>query len=425
MNSHAPKKPRLSLGAPVLLVDLPDSLLAEVGTYLTPTTLALWAVAMTASPASWFSSGWQSPPSLASRAIMGQDEISDAAKIWEELNFEDVPKSLRVKLSDIDLGGMLVCMDAKHTLKSLKLTHCFGIFGAGLGPLRGSKVLRQIDLSLVGLHESPAIDAGDLALDEGTVICILDSIIGQSGSSLMHVQLPKRWREPQSRKMSNFLERFGEYLGSRQLACVAKTHRHSTTMCGELVQGTEEHPCILSFANMSGVQGQTCYKCLNSFCHDCGYMSCWVNPCHGCEKMFCDDCVVTSHCDVGACVGGDQKMSCDKCNLVMTCSGCESQFCSDCGQMEECTFCGCDTCEFCSSECESESCNAVSCFRCSEENIKAVRYCSDCEVRVCVECRVQTCKQERDGGRSSCAVCMRIILPWLLFDVETGDNFFS
>ena len=67
-----------------------------------------------------------------------------------------------MRLSDEDMGAMLVCIDAVHTLKKLKLAHCFNIVGHGLEPLRGSTSLRQVDLSLVGRFEGPKIEAETL-----------------------------------------------------------------------------------------------------------------------------------------------------------------------------------------------------------------------------------------------------------------------
>ena len=69
-----------------------------------------------------------------------------------ELNFADVEKSLSSKLTDGDLHALLVCIDARNTLKRLKLAGCVNIIGRGFEPLCGSLVLEQIDLILVG-HE--------------------------------------------------------------------------------------------------------------------------------------------------------------------------------------------------------------------------------------------------------------------------------
>ena len=75
-------------------------------------------------------------------------------------------------------------MDALNTLKSLKLT---------LEPLRGSFLLRQIDLSLVEQHESPVIEP-KLAISATVAIPLIDSFIERE-NSVEHIQLPRKWRE--------------------------------------------------------------------------------------------------------------------------------------------------------------------------------------------------------------------------------------
>ncbi|KAL7537536.1 hypothetical protein ACHAXR_007895 [Thalassiosira sp. AJA248-18] len=79
--------------------------------------------------------------------------------------------------------GVLACIDAGNHLQTLKLAGCVNITGRGLEPLRGSLVLEQIDLSLVGEHESPHIEPKPL-ISETEVLSILASIIDEDGNSL-------------------------------------------------------------------------------------------------------------------------------------------------------------------------------------------------------------------------------------------------
>ena len=74
---------------------------------------------------------------------------------WGTLDFVDVEKSLASKLTDDDIGAILLCIDAKNKLKRLNLTHCYNVVGRGLEPLRFSAVLEQIDLGLVRTFEMP------------------------------------------------------------------------------------------------------------------------------------------------------------------------------------------------------------------------------------------------------------------------------
>ena len=72
-----------------------------------------------------------------------------------------------------DLRAMLVCIDAKNNLKRLNLTHCFGIVGTGLEPLRGSTVLEKLDLGLVCQMEMPQA-FNDMQLSEEVIYDILN-----------------------------------------------------------------------------------------------------------------------------------------------------------------------------------------------------------------------------------------------------------
>ena len=69
------------------------------------------------------------------------DDITDASKVlvlsnqsgWEKLDFSDYPD-----LTDKELHQLLVLIDAKNTVKVLRLNDCQNIIGHGLEPFRGS-----------------------------------------------------------------------------------------------------------------------------------------------------------------------------------------------------------------------------------------------------------------------------------------------
>ena len=89
-----------------------------------------------------------------------QEELSDYSKAilssleWDVLDFEDIEKSLAVKLMDDDLHAVLKCISAHDVLKKLKLSGCINT-GYSLEPLRSSTVIELIDLSLAKQFESP------------------------------------------------------------------------------------------------------------------------------------------------------------------------------------------------------------------------------------------------------------------------------
>ena len=223
-------------------------------------------------------------------------------------------------MTDGELGGLLVCTNAVHNLKSLKLTHCFGITGVGLEPLRGSLVLERIDLSLVGQHENPVIEP-EPSITAENVVPILDSIIAREGSSLRHVQWPKKLRVEKSDILSLFLERYDQYLHGLRIVC-------SGSGCGEICQGTDDDPWVHKSEcdcwaghndgrrDEYGMQSLTCYQCTKHFCGGCHNYE--VDFCMCCEKNFCESCSFVSYCQGGklAMCELPQQTSCQTCNEV-------------------------------------------------------------------------------------------------------------
>ena len=61
------------------------------------------------------------------------------------IDFEDIDKCLAKKILDDDMTAIISCINAKYTLKQLKLTGCVNILGTGLKPLANSTVLELID----------------------------------------------------------------------------------------------------------------------------------------------------------------------------------------------------------------------------------------------------------------------------------------
>ena len=175
---------------------------------------ALFAAAMTAPSTSWCQNYEKHRPSAISKAII------IASTQWEELDFEESEHSLAKKLNDGDISAVLQCINAKDTIKKLKLAGCINITGRGLGPLTGSSVLEQIDLSLVGKYEDPDSLYYLPAICQMFVLPILNSIIAAAdGCALKYIQFPKDWVIDQSNAMVEFRERYTQLLESRRLCC--------------------------------------------------------------------------------------------------------------------------------------------------------------------------------------------------------------
>ena len=282
------------------ITDLPDIILSDVGAYLPKTSRALFAVAMTR-PSSWrkqYDQRQQQPSLATSNAILstlGPEEL-------EVLDFVDIEKSLAMKLTDDTIHAILVCIDAVNNLKILKLTGCVNIIGSGLESLRGSLLLKQIDLSVVKKHEIPFLKTEPL-ISEAVVLPIVDSIVDADGNSLRHLHFPKKWREERSGYLIRFIRKYNSLMSNHSFAC---------SKCDDSIEG----PFMMSGGYM--LHNHTCYNCMNHFCgcgeYGNGTAGNWnaLKWCYRCENDYCVDCITVKKYDK-----------------------CGEELCTDCSKMKE------------------------------------------------------------------------------------------
>ena len=316
----------------VQLSDLPDSILVSIADFLSKTSVALFAVAFSISKSD--GSGFTSSsrcciPSTTSKAIIASCAMSNIVCLccanervdstpWEIIDFLDIEMSLRKRLTDDTLSSMLTCIDAIRTVKRLKLTNCNQITGRGLNPLRGSIVLEQCDLSLVGQHELPYSVECRLCVE--TVIPILTSIVNTSGAALRQLQFPVEWLNgTTSETFQAFLCRFNSFLRneSRRTICLVCEKR-----CPGMISS-----CITPDSNDFGMMMKTCYICLGGICEECDESSeeFSIDACIQCKKVYCQDCNPVIYCELC------DNTSCDACGLV-------SRYCEEC-DIRYCEFC--------------------------------------------------------------------------------------
>ncbi len=246
------------------ITNLPSAALVHIASYSEspPISRALLAVAIATDAESL------SQDSIAT-AVAGGD--------WATLDFGDVEKELAAKLSDADISGVLRCIDAVNTVKKLKLTNCIGITGSCLEPLRNSRTVEVIDLSLVREHESPAL-APEPPLSCDAVLPILDSIL-VVGVKLVLIQFPKAWRqEPLSEDFDEFLQRYHGFFDRGDYYCEE---------CGERSLPEPQH-----VGDNKGILCSTCHGCLN---HYCSAFSCKdeLKFCCFSERYYCKECSKT------------------------------------------------------------------------------------------------------------------------------------
>ena len=183
------------------ITNLPDGILVGIASYLAKPSVALFAIAMT----------------IDSQQTQTSKAIISSTNNWNVLDFSDIEKCLAAKLSDGDINKILRCIDAVNNVKILKLAGCVNITGSGLDLLRSSRSIQQIDLSLVGKHESPVLEP-EPKISEHLVFPILDNIISGE-SSLKQLEFPKKWRNAQSTEMNRFLLRYNNYLRNQGYCC--------------------------------------------------------------------------------------------------------------------------------------------------------------------------------------------------------------
>lgn len=286
------------------LNDVPDMLLVKVASYLSSNSCLSFAVAVTPS------SPHDEPSATAKAIIISQQN-------WECVDFKDIQQQTYMRdLRDSDIRWILLCVDAVNKVKSIKFTHCVEIIGSGLEPLRGSNVLESIDLSLVGDHENPTISPPPL-ISEANVVPILDSIVRSEGHSLVHVQLPKKWRLERGEMLTNFLKRFDQAMNGRRLKCSG-----NQSDCDEFCEGNDEFPLVhwqvaggydaQAYSIVYGMTSISCYLCKKNFCGSC-HFCCNPSFCKCCEKFYCNDCSEVLACDR---CRDPQPSSCKVCDTV-------------------------------------------------------------------------------------------------------------
>lgn len=329
--------------------DIPDNAVAHVASYLSNISRAIFAIAS---------------PSAMKSTILSSDKI-----LWETLDFGDIDQRLARRLKDGGLRDILRTIDAVNNTKRIKLTGCINIDGSGMSPLRGSVVLRQLDLGLVGQYESPTELVPDPLISEESAVPILTRIINTEGNSLTHLTLPKKWRNTRSTQLTNFLEAYNAVLASREIKC---------TNCNILVSEVSLNNGHIHHNNniWYGLQNDVCYTCLKSYCNNC-YTDDedernWLVYCNHCEKDFCADCssmggVTCDICAEDFCIGCEDTMkTCQRCKSVV-CGGCAAEKCS-CVNRFLCVECAPE-----SHKCEWGQCNERFCADCQDDHLLSHR----------------------------------------------------
>ena len=371
---------------PASINDLSVESCCIIADFLPKTSRALLAVALTAPPSSFRESGWKGQPNAVSKAIISRtkadlpvspllDELCEDARAvtqakgkqrapffrddlwdhideyycknngngnnWNVLDFVDLPMSLATRLSDDDVGAILVCIDAKNELEQLTLTHCTHIVGHGLEPLRSSTRLEALNLGLAvlvlasGRGDNFVLD--DAKLSEGPVCGIVDGIISEEGNALKRLQFPYTWAENSSEPNAS------------EPSFVFRSERMKL-LVDEHCAFVNKFACCVYFGyDLAGISSflrsrkgddmvDYCQKCFSDdyyrVCSECSEIMC----CECCDTYGCDLCE-TFHCPRCIRYGGAEEIK--RCRgtwdgCPRQCSSCRWRSCRNGNICEEC-----------------------------------------------------------------------------------------
>ena len=303
------------------------------------------------------------------RKQIGQDEN---ASIWQVIDFGTVSKQMASKLTDDQLKKLLVKCHAKEVTTVLKLTGCVGLKGKGLEPLRGSIVLREIDLKLSKMEGLETTYVLNL-LSSMPPIAPVPVSFGNRHLGLSIVKFPIA-----NRDAGNYYDRFREetrgwlvrFTFARQV-CLSR-HKTCCDHCKEAMcdrwKGVEEDLFMVARTDY-------CEACKKASCHgfansesECPI----VEKCQFCMRQCCSD-----------------NKGCTKGNDINTCDECFLEACEDCIDWDYCSTCDKYRCGR-GGDCDK---GGIFCIYCIDP------VCEDC----CIDGRVVTGK---DGvWRALCREC--------------------
>lgn len=367
------------------ITQLPHDYLSAIAEYLPQISRGLLAVALTAPSASFHTTtgGWNGELSDAGKAIIsvkgpspytiisldrssveGKKRMEEIQKArWEILDFSDIDE-LAGKLSDDDIGALLVSIEAKKKLKVLRMDYCCNIVGHGLQPLVESLVFESINLYDGEKYqkrfnpESEYMNNEDSCyryrytykrgkIDVGIISLLLNSMVNLNLLEFVRMNKHLNLGFFHNREFILILLKIKQLLLSKEKCEICEENYYEQDD-DELVAC--DHVCLF------------CFTCMCNDCNDCDY-------------------------------DGESNL-----HQIKRCGKCELTFCRRCEDFAEC------------SECES-----IYCYSCSQdEDVDAAVSCDDCKnlsndmgFPLCIGCRSYP-------SQYACRECLALSYPRLV-----------
>jgi len=300
---------------------------------------------------------------------------------WKTLDLLDLDKNLRMRLTDGDIAGILVCIDAVSNLEILRLPHCINVRGDGLSPLSGSIVLKKADLSIV----SEEVDSMTPKLSINSVLPIFDGIMAKNQNSMSRLHIPKVWRDTHNERLNIF------YVDNYNL----KDNEEYEQMSER--EKSEKRTNLLNVVNLSSNYDEREYKM------DCTECNCrWNHSSHKGVHITFEAGQRIETCPNPKCGRKYCSESCAE-DQIDKCDVCEKRKCRGCTELYHCECCDRDLCTDCVDRISCDECLEGHCVDCATNGNGFVdRNCGQCQQSFC-----DSCEPNMDNnGVGVCSVCL-------------------
>lgn len=390
---------------------LTDEALSNLASYLTKTTRALFAASLTAPAKSWeravhvHDELTQLTLSPQSRVVMDsrhygpcisnkyecefweyeysyEDEKNkDGYKEkWAVLNFMDIEEHVRMRLTDGDIAGVLICIDGVNNVKTMRLPSCINVTGSFWRVLHGSRVLETVDVGLCAPDDDHSFYE-EIKLSADNFVALLNSIFTNEERKLRRIHVPHEWYNSDNPLANDSLAKF-------------------------IKENIEMNLETFNAGNFRIEHRVGCHFCNRRFSwRSCNHESRIICSVERGDKLICcpdEDCC-SSGCDVRCCLDDHkfESFHCDNCNETRRypcsyqdcCENCKKVFCTKCSESEEgdsgMLYCGLDCsrdgfCRGCTLKGEG---NLRVCIRCENAWCSCTEFVLREDGLVCEECR--------------------------------------